>query len=361
MSTIELCKRSLRVVVLVGVALLVVQAPAQTNRASITGTVTDDSGAVVPAVEVTATDKATNVATKATSNQDGIYVIPNLVPGAYSVEFRKDGFERVLRESVTLQSTEIARLDTSMKIGAISETITVTTDAPVLDLERPTEGTNMKASVINELPLSIYGGGRFVETFAVDITPGYSIYSSPYGAVINGGQWFTKDYTVDGTSGTGDIPGNSMQNGPTMEAVQELQAQTSGLDVQSSITGGGLITMTLKSGTNKLHGTALLYGVNELFNANSWTNDSTGARKEKERACDYAFSLGGPIIKNKTFFFGAFERYTQVDRRLGDYSSFVPTSSFLGVTSAGCWARNCARNPEAALGPGADPGLRPFP
>jgi len=305
-------------------------AAAQANRASITGTVTDSTGAVVAGAEITATNTGTNVPTKAVSNSDGIYVIPNLFPGQYSVEFKKGGFETLLRPTVTLGSTEVARLDAALKIGAVSETMTVTTDAPVLELERPSVGTNMKATVVNDLPLSIYGGGRFVETFAVDITPGYSIYSSPYGAVINGGQWFTKDYTVDGSTGTGDIPGNSMQNGPSMEAVQELQAQTSGIDVQSSITGGGVIAMNLKSGTNKFHGSALLYGVNELFNANTWTNDNTNAPKAKQRAWDYAGSVGGPIFKNKTFFYGTFERYTQVDWRMSDYSSFVPTSDFLG-------------------------------
>ena len=351
MQTAKCCVLRVCVLVSAALVLLIQGAQAQANRATITGTVTDTSGAIVPGVDVTAANKGTDAVTKAVSNQDGVYVIPNLLPGTYSIEFRKEGFQTVLRPTVTLQSTEVARMDASLKVGAVTETVTVTTDAPVLDLERPTEGTNMKASVINELPLSIYGGGRFVETFAVDITPGYSVYSSPYGAVINGGQWFTKDYTVDGTSGTGDIPGNSMQNGPTMEAVQELQAQTSGLDAQSSITGGGVITMTLKSGTNRLHGSALLYGANELFDANTWSNDNTGAPKAKRRAWDYGFSLGGPIIKNKTFFFGAFERYTQVDRRLGDYSSFVPTSDFLSGNFSGLLGSQLCTQPDTSVGP----------
>lgn len=359
MRTMTFYKALLNVVLLT-LTFVALDAAAQTNRATITGTVTDASGAIVPGVQVTATNKGTNVPTKTVSNDDGIFVIPNLPPGSYSVEFKKDGFETVVRPSVTLESTEVARLDTTLKVGAVSSSVTVTADAPVIDLERASEGTNMKASVINELPLSIYGGGRFVETFAVDITPGYSIYSSPYGAVINGGQWFTKDYTVDGTSGTGDIPGNSMENGPSMEAVQELQAQTSGLDSESAITGGGVITMTLKSGTNKLHGSALLYGVNELFDANTWSNDNTGAPKAKQRAWDYAFSLGGPIIKNKTFFFGAFERYTQVDWRMGDYSSFVPTSDFLsGNFSALLGSQLCTQS-DGSVAPNCGSGTTPI-
>jgi hypothetical protein len=333
---------------------------AQANRASITGTVTDSTGAVVAGVEVTATNTGTNVPTKTVSNSDGIYVIPNLFPGQYSVEFKKDGFEVLLRSVVNLESTEVARIDARLNVGKVSETMTVTTDAPVLDLERPSVGTNMKASVINDLPLSIYGGGRFVETFAVDITPGYSIYSNPYGAVINGGQWFTKDFTVDGSTGTGDIPGNSMESGPSMEAVQELQAQTSGLDAQSSITGGGVIAMSLKSGTNKLHGSALLYGANELFDANTWTNDNTNQPKAKRRAWDYAGSLGGPIIKNKTFFFGTVERYTQTDARLADYSAFVPTSDFLGGNFNALLGPQLCTQGDGSVAPNCGAGTTPI-
>ena len=302
---------------------------AQANRATITGTVTDSTGAVVIDVEVTATNAGTGVVTKTVTNQDGIYVLPNLPPGQYSVEFRKDGFEVQQLPAVTLISTQVAKLDASLQVGSVNSSVTVSTNAPVLEQERATVGTNMQASVVNDLPLSIYAGGRFVEDFAVAITPGYSPISSPYGAVVNGGQWFTKDYTVDGTSGTAAVQGNSMQNGPSMEAVQELQAETSGLDVQSAITGGGVMAFNLKSGTNQLHGSAFVYGHNEILDANTWTNDNQGIPKGQARAWDYGASVGGPIQKNKTFYFGTFERYTQTDFRLGGFSSVVPTPEFL--------------------------------
>jgi hypothetical protein len=302
---------------------------AQSNRATITGTVTDSTGALVGGAEITATNTDTNVSTKTVSNQDGIYVVPNLAPGTYTVEFKKEGFQAEQRPAVTLISTQVAKIDASLQVGSVANSVTVTANAPVLDEERPSIGTNMQASVVNDLPLSIYGGGRFVEDFAVSITPGYSPISSPYGAVVNGNQWFTKDYTIDGTSATADIQGNSMQNGPSMEAVQELQAQTSGLDAQSSITGGGVMSFNLKSGTNKLHGSAFGYGHNEILDANTWTNNNEGLPRGRARAWDYGGSVGGPIKRNKTFFFGTFERYTQTDFRLGGFSSVVPTPDFL--------------------------------
>jgi Carboxypeptidase regulatory-like domain/TonB dependent receptor len=330
MKTARFLRSLANLLVLMLMALTAQRAVAQANRATITGTVTDSSGATVPGVEITASNKGTGVTSKTVSNQDGVFVLPNLFPGPYSVEFKKDGFQALVRSSVTLESTEVARLDASLKIGAVSSVVTVTTDAPVLDLERPSEGTNMKGEIVTDLPLSIYNGGRFVENFAVAITPGYSPYSSPYGATVNGAQWFTKEYTVDGTSGTANIRGDSMETGPSMEAVQELQAQTSGLDAQSSLTGGGVMSFNLKSGTNRFHGSGFLYGVNELLDANTWTNDNLNQEKGKRRAWDWGGSLGGPIIRNKTFFFATFERYQQTDFRLNSGSASVPSAAFQG-------------------------------
>jgi len=302
----------------------------QANRASITGTVTDETGAVIVGVGVTARNVGTNVATVGATNEDGIYLVPNLPPGTYSLTFRKSGFKEIVQPSVTLISTQVAGINVTMRVGTTTENVTVTAEAPVLDSESVSVGTNMNAKVATDLPLSIYGGGRFIENFAVAVTPGYSPISSPWGAVVNGSQWFTKDYTIDGTSGSASIRGDSMETGPSMEAVQELQAQTSGLDAATAITNGGVMSFTLKSGTNKFHGSLFGYGHNELLDANTWTNDLTGAAKTKARAWDYGASVGGPIRKDKLFFFGAFERYTQNDFTLGTYSQLLPTTKMLG-------------------------------
>jgi carboxypeptidase family protein len=302
---------------------------AQANRATITGTVTDTSGALMPGVNVSATNVDTGVVTASVTNNDGIYTIPNLFPGTYSLQFKKDGFRAVDEPAITLESTQVARIDSKLEVGAVAQSITVNAAAPVLDTETAAVGTNMNGDVVTDLPLSIYNGGRFIEDFAVAITPGYSPLSSPYGAVVNGGQWFTKDYTVDGTSASSSIPGDSMETGPSMEAVQELQATTSGLDAKSAITSGGVMAFSLKSGTNGFHGSSFLYGHNEFMDANTWTNDAAGLPKDKARAWDYGGSVGGPIRKNKTFFFGTFERYAQNDFRLGGFTQFVPTTDFL--------------------------------
>jgi len=337
---------------------------AQSNRATITGTVTDTSGGVVPGVTVIATNVATGVVTTAVTNNDGIYAVVNLFPGKYSVEFKKDGFKTVNEPSVLLESTQVAQLNAKLEVGAVTQAVTVNAEAPlVLNKETADIGTNMNGQTVTDLPLSIYGGGRFVENFAIAITPGYSPISSTYEAVINGNQGFTKDFTVDGTSATATIQGDSIEIGPSMEAVQELQATTTGLDVKSAITNGGVIAFNLKSGTNKFHGSAFGYGHNELLDANTWDNGytpdpsvpgSTSTRKSKARAWDYGGSLGGPIRKNKTFFFGTFERYTQQDFTPGGFSATVPTTAMLGGDFGALLGPNLCTDPantKANAGP----------
>src|SRR4030088_50517 len=146
----------------------------QVNRATITGTVTDRTGAVIAGVEVTARNVGTNVETTGVSNADGIYLVPNLPPGTYALTFQKDGFKKFEQPSITLESTQVAGINVVMQVGSAGEKIVVSTDAPVLDNESATIGTNINGKVVTDLPLSIYGGGRFVETFAVALTPGYS-------------------------------------------------------------------------------------------------------------------------------------------------------------------------------------------
>jgi len=161
---------------------------AQANRATITGEVRDPSGGVVPGAEVSATNVDTGVATTDVSNNVGVYSIRNLFPGRYTLTCRRSDFVAFEQKDITLESTEVAQINIQLQVGATSQSVTVTANAPVIEKEEPTVGTNMNGNTVTDLPLSIYSGGRFVEDFAVAITPGYSPYSSPYGAVINGGQ-----------------------------------------------------------------------------------------------------------------------------------------------------------------------------
>ena len=168
---------------------------AQGNRGSITGTITDNSGSAVPGVEVAVTNIETGEVTRVTSNDSGTYSALNLAPGRYSLKFTKEGFKPIEVTSFTLLSTQVAKLDQALEVGTLAQEVTVTDEAPVLESENATISTHLTGKVVTDLPLSIYGG-RQVESFAVALTPGYSPISSPYLAVINGTQGFTKEVTV---------------------------------------------------------------------------------------------------------------------------------------------------------------------
>jgi hypothetical protein len=323
-----------------------VGASAQSNRASITGTVVDSSGAVVAGARIVAKNVETGIETRTVSNDRGIYLAPNLPPGDYSLTVSKEGFKVVGFLHVKLILDQVAELNVTLAPGAISEEITVTTGAPVLETETSTIGTNMNGEVVTGMPLNVYGG-RQAEYFAVALTPGYSPLSDPYLAVINGNQGFTKDFTIDGTSGTAQIQGDIFESGPSMEAIEELHAETSGVSARNGTTNGGLIMLNLKSGTNTFHGSVFGYGHNELLDANTYDNDHLKVfcdagdptapppcglyNKGKSRFWDWGFSAGGPIIKNKTFIFGTFERYSQNDFTPGPFgqAATVPTQAFL--------------------------------
>ena len=250
--------------------------------------------------------------------------------GRYSVRFKKDGFKPIDFPDVSLNVDQVGQLNAMLTVGLGTQTVTITGISSALDKETSEIGTNMKGAVVSDLPLNIYGG-RAIESFAVAITPGYSPLSSPYNAVINGTQTFTKDFTVDGTSATAQIQGDSLEVGPSMEAVEEVQSETSGLSPKNAITNGGVMMFNLMSGSNKFHGSAFGFGHNEVLDANTFDNNRLALTKSKARFWDWGFSAGGPLRKNRTFIFGAFERFTQNDFTLGGFgnASTVPTPQFL--------------------------------
>ena len=298
----------------------------QVDRGTINGTISDPSGAVIPGVHVTATNVETGVVTEGTSNSVGFYSIRNLPVGKYGLRFDKEGFARQEHSGITLSSGQVALINVTLTVGGATQVVSVTGDAPVLNLDTSNVGADVKGAMISELPLNV-SGGRQVENFAFAVMPG--VEGNPWTAMINGTQAFTKDVKIDGTSLTATITGDQMENGPSMEMVQEVDVQTSGLSAENASTNGGVEMFTLRSGTNELHGSAFGYGHNEFLDANNWSNNHAGLPKTKARFWDWGFSAGGPILKNRTFIFGAFEKYQQNDFTMGSYNATVPTPAFL--------------------------------
>jgi hypothetical protein len=316
---------------------------AQSDRATITGTVKDASGAVVPDVQVTATNDNTNVQTTVRSNGLGLYTILNLPIGQYHVTFAKDGFKTFERKGITLLVSQVAQINAALEVGTKSETVTITEDAPLLQTQTTALSTNLTNSDVADLPLSI-SGSRGLSNFMFAFVPG--VEGSDYDSHIMGSQTKTKEVMIDGTSAVAQIGGYIGESQPPFESIQEFQVDTTGIRADER-SGGGVFRYTMKSGTNKWHGSGFLFGQNEGLNANSSANKyhlqqclaGNGGLsadichsyydRPTNRMYDYGGSFGGPIVKNKTFFYAAFERWTFENYGLGQQNSTVPTTAFL--------------------------------
>ncbi|MFP5236961.1 MAG: carboxypeptidase regulatory-like domain-containing protein [Acidobacteriota bacterium] len=319
-----------------------VAAWAQADRGTIAGNVTDPSGAVLGGVQVTATNTGTNIQYAGISNDHGAYAVMNLPIGTYTVRFKKDGFETLDRTGVVILANHTPEVDVQLTVGSVVQSVNVNAN-PVLDLQ-PEVGTNLTQEEVNTLPLSIAGAGRDQLAFAFAVTPnvgGDSWYSS-----VNGSQQYTKNVMIDGTSIDSGVMGDLVESGPSMDAVEQTQVDTTGIRAEEAHTGGGVFMLELKSGTNKWHGSAFGFGTNEAFDANGWLNNwylsqcngpggcvnggpSSQYERPRDRYWDYGFSGGGPIWKNHTFFYAAYEKYWQNDWRVTPNGATAPTTNML--------------------------------
>ena len=243
---------------------------AQSDRASITGTVHDPSGAVVPAVQVTAVNVGTSLRNTATTNDLGLYTITNLPIGQYTLTFSREGFHKYERKGIILNVRQVAEINATLPIGANAETIEVTANASALQTQTATVSTNLTNDVVSTLPLNVYGG-RSLSTFMFAYVPG--VEGSDYDSHIAGSLSKTKEVMIDGTSAVSQIGGYISESSPPFEAVEEFQVSTTGIRSDEGHSGGGVFRYNLKSGTNSWHGSGFSFLHNEIFDANSWRNN----------------------------------------------------------------------------------------
>ncbi len=314
---------------------------AQADRGTITGTITDPTGAVIPGVHVTAINPSTGATFTSLSNNDGIYNLLNLPVATYSLHYARPEFNALDRNGVTIQVQQRAQIDVQLVVGSQDQTITVTA-APALQTQTEL-GTNLTSQVVTDLPLTA-NGGRDITNFAFSITP--TVTGSEYESHIGGSQAFGKQVLIDGTSSDSGSVGHIGESEPSMDAISQFQVDTSGIGPEAGRTGGGTFLFSLKSGTNSVHGSAFGFLANEFLNANTWDNNYFRAyydaqnpasaaanaqqyRTPKSRYFDYGGSAGGPLWRNRMFIFGAVERYTQSDYSVTNGQQTVPTTAFL--------------------------------
>ncbi|MFC6645799.1 carboxypeptidase regulatory-like domain-containing protein [Granulicella cerasi] len=304
-------------------------ARAQRDQASVTGIVKDASGATVPNVQVIVENTDTGVKTTTNTDSSGFYRIFNLPIGHYIVHFTHEGFRPYDRTGIMLSVSQVAEIDAKMLVGAQTEVVQVTTQAPLLQTEDAKMEVTLENETVTDMPLSIQGG-RTLSTFMFAYMPG--VEGSDYASHVNGSPAMTKEVMIDGTSAVSQLGGYLSESQPPMEAINQFQVDTAGIRATDGRTGGGVFKYEMKSGTNDIHGAVFGFLRNSVFDANDWFNKYTYGSsypRPSDNMSQWGLGVGGPLIKDKLFWYGAFERYMFSNFSRGGLGSVVPNAAFL--------------------------------
>jgi hypothetical protein len=290
---------------------------------TITGTVTDSSGAVVPQAALTLTNTGTAAQVTSQSDTAGRYQFPNLAPGQYRLDVVKEGFTRFTREPIVVLVNADVRVDVTLQVGAVSQSVEVTAETPLLQTESSSLGQVIETRSVNELPLN----GRNPLAL-VALTPGVvpqgqsglsPVTLNPFAAgniQINGGAANMSAAYWDGApiNTTGYV--NLLALVPSQDALQEFKVQTDNLPAQYDRFAGGIINFSTKSGTNQVHGEAYEFIRNKVLNGNNFFSNATGVPVAPFTQNQFGGTFGGPLViphvyngKDKTFFFASFDGF----------------------------------------------------
>jgi hypothetical protein len=291
------------------------------QESGIVGTVTDPSGAVLTGVNVTAKNVNTGETRQATTDGSGQYAIPSVKSGTYDVSAEKQGFQRKLVGQVTLEVQAIRTIDLVLPPGAVSELVNVTAAPTALQTTDSSVSTLLETKVVNEIPLN---GRNFLQLQL--LAPGVTLAKgSTFSAVkidaqstsigggnvsVNGMRDVYNDYLLDGVSFKDWIHGTNGFN-PSVDAIQEFRVQTSNYTAEFGANTGGLSNLVTKSGTNVLHGTLYDFFRNDKLDATNFFTKKAGGSKLPLRRNQFGGTVGGPIIRDKTFFFGSYEGFRE--------------------------------------------------
>lgn len=282
---------------------LTATAHAQVEQGAITGRVFDEAGGVLPGASVAATETATGVVRETVTNTAGQYTLPYLKAGTYVVSATFTGFSTARVTAVVIRVGLTATIDLSLKPGPVQSEVTVTANAIQLELQSAALGNVVSGRQMVELPLV----GRNPYSL-VTLAPGVvDRGNTGVGPLINGARSNSTSVLLDGAEQRNSTT-NDLNYSPPLESVQEFKVITNGLSAEFGRTGGGVITAATRSGTNAFHGSVYGYIRSDRFNANSWTNNRNGVPRGKEDIKQSGFAVGGPIRRDRTFFFVNLER-----------------------------------------------------
>jgi hypothetical protein len=278
---------------------------AQTSYGSIVGTVNDASGASVPGATVTLTNLGTSEKRAADSDTNGNYQFVNLVPGKYRIDVEKPGFKHFTSDQIQVEVQSAVRIDAPMQVGDVGQTVEVSGQSPLLQTENATVGQVVEGQIVTDMPLN----GRNVFAL-IALAPGVI----PQGGALNG----SMNFQISGgmpNQGVTFIDGAPFMNSklntagfqPAQDVVQEFQVMSHNVGPEYGGTLNGVINIATKSGTNQFHGTAYEYMRNTVLNASTFFANKGGIPRPAYHQNQFGFTLGGPVIKNKMFFFAGYE------------------------------------------------------
>src|SRR6266487_4019740 len=289
------------------IALGAITTFAQTGTSSITGTVLDVNGAAVPGATVTALNEATGVVYTQTTNDSGLYSFSFLPVGVYTVTVEKQGFKKFQKTKNALEVGTPLTVDVAMEVGLVSEVVTVQGGTEQLQTANATLGNVVEQKAIETLPLN----GRNPLTLLL-LEPGVvqrSAGGAGSGVHVNGARDRAYNVTIDGIEANESSVPNPVSNLYRInpDNVQEYKVTTNNATAEEGRNSGASISVATRSGTSEYHGTGYLFLRNEALNSNEWFANAQKNTKPLIRLGQYGFEMGGPIKKNKTFFFGSYQ------------------------------------------------------
>lgn len=337
---------------LAAMVLTICMAPlfGQEFRATISGHVFDGSGAAVAGAQIQATNVASNESTNARSDTSGVYTLPFLRPGVYRITVRNDGFKTFVRDNINAQVGQIVGLDITLEVGAITETVEVTSEVALLETQTASRSGIVNTKQVTELPLNSRNPFMLGAMMSGVTFRGAAIWQRPFdnGAIaewsVNGGRQSNNEFLMDGAPNNAQAGSNNIAYVPIVDAVQEFSVQQNSYDAQYGKTGGGVFNVVLKSGTPQFHATGWWFLRRKALDANTFQNNAVGVERPDHTLDQYGFQLDGPIyfpklLKKdgpvKLFYMGSFENYREnwpqflrnsypeMDMRGGDFSKLV--------------------------------------
>ncbi|MGE0885085.1 MAG: TonB-dependent receptor [Blastocatellales bacterium] len=306
------------VIIALALVLLLINASAQTGQAEISGVVRDQSGAVVSNAEIKVTEIRTGQNYPAITT-GGVFIVTKLKPGLYSIAVAVSGFKRFVRNGVVLATGERVRVDIALEPGEISESITISADASLLRSESSSLGQVIEQRKIIGLPLN---GRSFIQLVA--LAPGVAAPPGSSFPRLSGGRPRVNEFLFDGISVLQPEPGQ-VAFFPIIDSIQEFKVETNNPSAEFGRFNGGVINLTTKSGTNEFHGSAFEFFRNEALNARNLFAPASAANPGKPlfRRNQFGGVIGGPIRKNRSFFFADYQGTRQLIGRIR--ISTVPT------------------------------------